>query len=430
MRVATIFAGVPNRWQAGGPLTHWATLTALLDAGHDIVFVSLPWEGESEEPGRLDAVRELGVKVRVVPESQAQAEPHSRWRTRLEYGRTVAWPADGTMFPTQAVASGLAAVLAEEDPDAFVAHGTPAVSAAHELTIPKLALVSDPPGLTRRLRKQWEPQYPWRIGRDELLYRIGSTTFAYRADRRFVEMLRRFDSVAFFGSHRADWARERGVKAWYASSPIVDAAGPEWRQRRAAAPSNLKPRILLIGHLRGISTISGLHVFARDVLPELTRALGPNGFEVHIAGKYDPPASLRAALTHPAVRLRGHVEPPDDEFLRADVVLVPTPVETGPRVRILTAFSYGCCVVAHSANQLGIPALAHYENALLGPSDRLAQLTLSALRDPELRARLGTTGRRLYEERFTPERAGGRIVETLEGLVERAPRAGKPTPAR
>jgi glycosyltransferase involved in cell wall biosynthesis len=416
MRVATIFAGVPNRWQAGGPLTHWATLTALLDAGHDVVLVSLPWEGEPEEPGRLDAVRELGVEVRVVPEPQARGQQHGRWRARLEYGRTVAWPADAAMFPTGTAGSGLAAVLAEEAPNVVVAHGTPAVTAAYELPIPKLALVSDPPGLTRRLRKEWEPQYPWRIGRDELLYRIGSTTFAYRADRRFVEMLRGFDSVAFFGSHRAEWARGRGVNAWYASSPIVDAAGPEWRERRAAAPSNPRPRILLMGHLRGISTISGLHVFVRDVLPELARALGPDGFEVHIAGKYDPPESLRPALNHPAVKLRGHVEPPDEEFLRAEVVLVPTPVETGPRVRILTAFSYGCCVVAHSANQLGIPALAHDENALLGPSERLAPLTLRALGDTELRARLGAAGRALYESRFTPERAGGRIVDELERI--------------
>jgi glycosyltransferase involved in cell wall biosynthesis len=277
--------------------------------------------------------------------------------------------------------------------------------------------MSDPPGLSRRLRTQYEPTYPWRLGRDELLYRLGAASFAHRADRRFLELLRGFDSVGVFAAHHAEWAKRNGVPAWYASSPIVDAAGPDWRERRAAAERGPVPRMLLIGHLRGISTISGLQVLVENVLPELTTALGPEGFEVHVVGDYEPPESLRAALEHPAVRLRGHVEPPDDEFLRADVQLVPTPIRTGPRVRILTGFAFGCCVVAHSANRLGIPALAHGENVLLGESDRLAGLTLEALRDPALRERLGAAGRRLYESRFTPEKAGGQIVAELERLA-------------
>ena len=74
-------------------------------------------------------------------------------------------------------------------------------------------------------------------------------------------------------------------------------------------------------------------------------------------------------------------------------------------------------MVAHSANRLGIPALAHGENVLLGESDRLAALTLEALADPALRDRLGAAGRRLYEARFTPEKAGARIVAELERLA-------------
>ena len=117
------------------------------------------------------------------------------------------------------------------------------------------------------------------------------------------------------------------------------------------------------------------------------------------------------------MRLRGHVEPPDDEFLRADVLLVPTPVPTGPRIRILTGMAFGCCVVAHEANRLGIPALVHRENVLLGQSDELATLTVTALRDPALRERLGGAGRLLYESRFTLDTAGARIVAELERIA-------------
>lgn len=412
MHVATLFAGVPNPWEAGGPLTHWALLSALLDEGHRVTLVALPWDSPPSEQ-RVAALRARGAEVLVLPAPTA-AVTAGRWRVRGRYARSIVWPGDATLFPTTTSAPELGRAIAELDPDAVVAHGTNAVSAAAGLATPKLALVSDPPGLSRRLRTRWDPQYPWRLGRDELLYRLASATFAQRADRRFLQLLRRFDSVGVFGAHRAEWARQHRVRAWYARSPIEDGAGPDWQARRAAARPSPKPRILLIGHLRGISTISGLHVLVRDILPALERELGPEGFEAHIVGAHDPPATLRAALDRPAVRLRGHVEPPDDEFLRADVLLVPTPVETGPRVRILTGFSFGCCVVAHTSNRLGIPMLEHGVNSLLADGEGLARETLSALGDLDLRRRLGEAGRRLYEEQFTPERAGARIVEEIE----------------
>jgi glycosyltransferase involved in cell wall biosynthesis len=419
LRVATVFAGVPNPFQAGGPLTHWALLGRLVETGHDVLFCSLPWEGDRNRAERLEALRELGVRIAALPPQAERTSGDGRWRARLEYARALTWPADETLFPTTRYEAALHEALASERPEAVLAHGTPAVTASCRAPYPKLALMSDPPGLSRRLRTQYEPTYPWRLGRNELLYRIGATSYGRRADRRILAVLRHYDSVGVFAAHHAEWAARHGVNAWYASSPITDAAGPHWRERRAALPPNERPRILMIGHLRGISTISGLHVLVRHVLPRLDQELGPGGYELHVVGDYEPPEPLRDALSHPAVRLRGHVEPPDEEFLRADVLLVTTPVPTGPRIRILTGMSFGCCVVAHQMNRLGIPALVHDENVLLGGSDDLAGLTVRAARDPALRARLGEGGRRLYESRFTPERAGTPVVEELERIAGR-----------
>ncbi|MDX6518793.1 MAG: hypothetical protein QOF50_1639, partial [Gaiellaceae bacterium] len=384
---------------------HWAAISALASAGHDVTFVSLPWADDPPTDERIEEIRGLGAEVVVVPPPPGEA-PAGRWQARAAYVRSLTWPGDETLFPSIVSAPGLAGAVAELAPDVVLADGNTAIVAAAGLEVPKLASMCDPPGLSRRLRTRYEPLYPWRLGRDELLYRLGAATYAFRADRRMVDLLRRFDSVAVYAAHRAEWAREQGVNAWYARSPMLDPVGDEWAERRAQAPPNAKPRILMIGHLRGISTISGLHVFVEDVLPRLTDELGPDGFEVHVVGAYDPPRSLRSALDHPAVILRGQIEPPDEEFLRADVVLVPTPVETGPRIRILSAFAYGCCVVAHSANRLGIPALEHGANALLADEAGLAGATLQALRDPALREGLGAAGRAVYEESFTPERAG------------------------
>ncbi|HYZ77583.1 MAG TPA: glycosyltransferase [Gaiellaceae bacterium] len=420
MRVATVFAGVPNPYEAGGMLMHWASINALLRAGHDVTFVSMPWD-QPPRDDRIAALRELGADVVVLPRPAGTADGTGRWRARFRYGRSLLWPGDHALFPALASESELARKITELAPDALLADGVSAVTAAHRVPVPKLAFIGDPPGFSRRERLRWDPVQTTGRNRDALLHQLGTRTFALRADRRLLAMLGGYDSVGIFGAHRAEWARRHGIRAWYVRSPIMDAVGPSWKERRRELGPNPKPRMLLIGHLRGIATISGLYVFVEEILPALTTALGPERFDVEIVGAHDPPTSLRPALdAHPAVHLRGHVEPPDEEFLRADVVLVPTPIETGPRVRILSAFSYGCCVVAHEANRLGIPQLVHDENVLLADTAGLARETLRALADPELRERLGRRGRELYEAEFTPEKAGATIVQELERLATRS----------
>src|SRR5205807_369047 len=121
-----------------------------------------------------------------------------------------------------------------------------------------------------------------RLGADVRIVEVAERSFLLHADRRTAALLRRFASVGVFSGHHAEWARRHGVNAWYAHYPMPDLAGPTWRERRAAAQEGVeRPRILMIGHLRGIGTISGLHLFVPEILPLLTEELGPDGFEVH-----------------------------------------------------------------------------------------------------------------------------------------------------
>jgi glycosyltransferase involved in cell wall biosynthesis len=117
----------------------------------------------------------------------------------------------------------------------------------------------------------------------------------------------------------------------------------------------------------------------------------------------------------------GHVERPAEEFASAHALLVPNAISLGVRVRIVTAFSYGACVVSHRANAEGIPELEHERNALLGSSgEELADAVVRALGDDGLRARLGAEGRATYERLFAPPVAVGRIREEL-GRIARTP---------
>ena len=96
---------------------------------------------------------------------------------------------------------------------------------------------------------------------------------------------------------------------------------------------------------------------------------------------------------------------------------MPIPAKTGPRTRIIDGFSYGCCVVAHDANALGLLELRHDLNILLGGSGReVALQVIRAGRDRELRLRLGASGRDLFERYYSEEVA----VTTFLSLLRQA----------
>src|SRR5205809_6533115 len=126
-------------------LMHWASINALLDAGHDVSFVSMPWDQPPRED-RVAALREFGADVVVLPPAPAAADGAGRWRTRLRYGRSLVWPDDRALFPALASEDGLASTIAGVAPDALLADGVSAVTAAHRIPVPKLAFIGDPPG--------------------------------------------------------------------------------------------------------------------------------------------------------------------------------------------------------------------------------------------------------------------------------------------
>ena len=170
-------------------------------------------------------------------------------------------------------------------------------------------------------------------------------------------------------------------------------------------------------------TLDGLRRFARGILPRLEQELGADGFEVRIAGGYDPPPDLARDLDRPSVRFLGHVEGAEEEFRRAHVLLVPNSISLGIRVRIVTGFSFGTCIVTDEANTQGIPELVHERNTLVGRTPaELANAVLRVVRDDELRRRLGDSGRRTYEAAFAPPVAAGQIADTLHRIARPATR--------
>jgi glycosyltransferase involved in cell wall biosynthesis len=412
VRAAFVIGGIPSLGHSGSTLASWTIIEALLQAGHDVTAVLCPAGYLLDEtvPARLEALERLGADVRVVEVPTAPAPP-SRWTARTRFARALVKPLDSDLFPSVRAADGVRAAI--RDADVGMAFGIEAIAATARLRDPPfLAVLSHPPGVPRRLRLRYD------AGGRSVVTRASELSFVAHADRRTARLLRGFASVGVFSGHHAAWARRHGVAAWYAHYPMPDLAGPQWRERRAAAQTSAdRPRILMIGHLRGIGTISGFHLFVPEMLPLLTAELGPDGFEVHVVGGQDPPAAFAEGLRHPAVRLRGQIEKPEGEFFAAQVLLAPNPTTTGASARILSGLTFGSCIVAHTDSLVGIPELRHGVNCLLSADAAgLARETTTALRDAGLRERLGDEARRLYESAFSPPVAAGRLVQELERI--------------
>ena len=321
-----------------------------------------------------------------------------------------AWrPEPEQLYPQLRDAARVHEAVARLEPDAVFIYGFAALAASTEVGLPRFAATSDPPheSLRGRTLRRWrERPHPLRIVREAVSLQAALRTYP-RLDAR---LLRACEAVGAFGRHHAESLRRAGIPCEYYRTPIADAGPP------APPPENERPRLLLIGHLRGTATLDGLRVF-RAMLPHLDRELGAGGYEARLVGGYDPPPELRPLLEHPAVRLVGFVDDVDAEFRGADVLLVPVSVRLGVRVRVLTGFSHGCCIVTHDANAYGIPELRHEENALLGSSAaELAAGVVRAVRDRELARRLRLGARETYERFFTPAVAGGALAETLERI--------------
>jgi glycosyltransferase involved in cell wall biosynthesis len=423
---AVVYGGVPNPAQSGSALTVWTVVRHLLAAGHDVDVIAVLGE-EFDDPGagldeRVARLRAEGAAVHLLRTRGADVFAAMRESPASRLRRALAPPPE-ELLPSLLDAPAVAELCADIGADVIYAYHWEAVAATRTASRPRLATVVDLP--------QSSAWYRWRRSEGKLS-RAGLARLVWvqarlrRFPRLLVELLEECEASANFAAHHAAWLRHRGARGCeYVATPIADLAGPAWREarRRPDGP----PRVLLIGHLRGISTLDGLDLFAESILPQLERSLGADGLAVRLVGGYSPPPGITRALARPSVELLGHLERTDDEFGGAACLLVPTTVPLGTRVRILSAFSFGCPVVAHTSNASGIPELRDGDNALLGQTaDDLAAGVVRLVRDQVLAERIGTAGRATYEREFHPSVAAARIEATLARIAAAA--APRPRP--
>lgn len=414
LHAALVTFAVPHPGLQGDPMICWGILRQLRDAGHRVTVVLLEEpdpHARREQAAMRGPLEAAGIPcVTVAAEPPAARRPH--WAVLLR-------PRLEDFYPNATMAPGTAQAVAALRPDVVIGFDFRALAALGPAGgAPRLGAVPswNPAAKMGRWRHALPASWSWTYARTTLgLLKL------WHEPRFLVELLNRCDAAGHFAAQHAAWAQAHGAPhCRYYRMPLVDPAAPARAAGRSAARRGAKPRFVMVGRLSGTLTLAGLHVFARQMLPEMERRFGADGFEVHIIGRDTLPPALAHRLNRPAVRVRGFVEDLDAELAAADAVLVPNPVNFSFRVRMLTVFAYGCCVIAHEANIAGTPEFVHGENVLLGCDGRaLGRLAWEAAQDAGLRARLGQRARATYERWFHPAAEGVGVLEDVERLAER-----------
>ena len=404
----------------GCPVMSWAMLEWLKRAGHDVSLFAFAATDGAREPNRVRArqqIADIGVEL-IEPTDKDRFADQSQWQLRLLTLRRLSQPqlndyfAAATSFRPQ-----FERAVDRTRPDALWLYTTDAAALAARSFphLPRLASLVDLDHEARELKRVLRPR--------TMRHRLRNTAERWQ-DRRLIEavtqILKSCEVVVEHSLASAEWLRGQGINAHYLPNPVrLPELPPDWFERREAwLAANGVKRILMVGHLRGVATQTGLHLLADEILPALIEKKNLGAWEVHIVGGGELTPELKAKLwRHPRVRLRGFVADLAAEYQQAHVNLVAVSERIGFRTRLVEAFHYGAPSIVHTNNQAGMPELDG-ENALLADAGRgLADALARTLRSDELRRRLERSARRAYEDKLHIDAVMNRMMELLAEAV-------------
>lgn len=425
LRVLFVSESVPHDRHGGGGITELGIAQAL----GRIPGVSISLFSLREERNLHGANRdEIWSSVAKTFQSATVATPLSH---RISSERN-ALPISilGVRFSLRRFRSGFAyrnevsAVARSANFDLLVSYGWDAAQASSRSNLPKIALLGDPLGLPYILRKYLFPNPKWRL-RHRLLLEVERSivrTWSYFSCRR---VLRTFSHVGAFANHHADdYQKLSGRLVRYIPTPTPVRVGNGLVSNLQTKTLREKPlRLGMIGHLNGTATLQGLAEFHNTLVGGLASDLNNGSITLDIAGGYaeSVPMNLRLSMEAYGANFLGQIWPPDSFFDTIDVLLVPTSIPLGIRVRILTAMGLGVPVLAHEMNAQGIPELVDGRNSFLYRSSDEFYAKLELLRIFEVRRVLIKGGKRTISRSFSMEdRPGGNwLIDLVTSFAER-----------
>ncbi len=390
MNVAVVAQGMlPIPAGDGASLLLSAFCRELVAQGHSVHFLAYNLPGDSA--AHAQRLRADGIHLHACP-----PRPVDTGEGRAAFFTHALFPRPGHFYTGYHYADWAAGVLGEARPRvvfAYMADAVSAVQACHQSGGFRLvALVTDLDHLVRRYRKQVTP----RRGLRGQAYYLRNTLAERGFPRLETSLLKSCDRVCGSAYHHQEWLRAQGVaNIRYFPVPVPEPPA-------AGTQSPVPGRVTLVGSVSGTATLAGLRYFQHAIAPEIESI---PGLRVRIVGGGELQPDLAGLLRQAWIERSGYVDDIGAEYRNASVVLVPTPIPLGFRVRIAEAFAHGCCVVAHRSNAAGMPELEHGRNILLAETGAEFRAAIArCLNNPDLRESLGREARKTYETCYESRR--------------------------
>jgi glycosyltransferase involved in cell wall biosynthesis len=417
MHIAFVVGGLPGPAYHGGAVTCWAIIKTAINQGHKLTIVSL-FDNSSSNPylaskeQQIKILHDIGAGVEIM---DFESKNLKRDKSFAEKICARFYPKLEDIFSFANLQNEGETRLKKINPDVIFCYHFDVLSAVYKTkSAPIMAGVGDLWHLPSYFRLQLQKKTIKKI----IVYKI----FERASIKYMVEMLKPCAKKGAFAAHYAEWLKkQKGLESTlYLRTPAHDPVGDKWLELRNSYKEkreSKKCKILMIGDIGTTSTSSGIKEFLNKTIPILEKQIGATGFEIHMVGGGTPSADIAYDLNKSYIKIRGRISPADGEFLSSDALLVPTPITLGIRVRIISAFSFGCPVVAHKANAAGIPELSHENNSLLADSgEGLGKELVRLLKDSDLKRKLEENGRLTYEKYFSERVAAMQIVRELENM--------------
>jgi len=212
-------------------------------------------------------------------------------------------------------------------------------------------------------------------------------------DKIFKKITKNCEKVFFFAAHYVKWSNTLGVKSYYIRTPLYD-------NFKKTSKKFKKFSILMIGDLSGTVTKSGLNFFFYKIYPNLIKKIDPRKFEVNIIGRNFKNYKKKYNFMN-NINFLGRVEPADEYFLKSNMILTPNTIDLGIRVRIITAFGYGCPLVTHVSNKKGIPEIKNKYNALVANSSKkITRHIVEIYKNASIKKKISRNGKKTFKKYF------------------------------
>lgn len=418
MKILLITSGlIPYPGLQGSTFVTWSIATALQEQGEDVSVCVLGNNKYYVRPELSEPLRSRNIHLYLLP------TPEDEEISSISLG---GHPASELVknYPELLYYRPLQKIVNIHQPDILFLYTARAVAAT--------ALAHDWP---TRIASTVDLDHVARLERWSFSLRYGhkfTRAYASKMYRRWLRLrkmadhhtylLSQCDLVINHAAHHTDWLQEHGVpQTVHVPLPVKDNGKNVYVKKTTnPKPPNNPPRIITIGSPRGIATLSGFPFLVNKILPALENKFGFNGFELHIIGIFEglPVIFENKLRENKHVIIRGYVEDLAADFEYADIFLVPTPIELGFRTRIAEAFSYGSCVVAHPANQKGMPQLKHRENILFANTGKkVAQACYELINNSDLRRRLSIAARDTFENYYDSQKTCSQISRLIRSIT-------------